>query len=80
MREHTGQFASAKTQMQAAPMFASLVARVSIDAPCSSAGRHTAYAGPRLDTEGEYLCLELLAVLTPPWAVLDVAPVFPAPS
>ncbi len=31
---------------------------------------YTAYAGSRLGTAGQYLCLELLAVLTPPWAVL----------
>ena len=31
---------------------------------------HTTDAGPRLGTQGKYLCLELLAVFTPAWAVL----------
>ena len=31
---------------------------------------HSAYAGPRLCTQGEYLCLQLRAVFTPPWALL----------
>ena len=32
--------------------------------------RHAAYAGTRLGAARQYFCLELFAVVTPPWAVL----------